>query len=127
MGLRLGPLVCRVALSMILDTALDQRANVYTGASGTGRYTVLAKSNLSCRLMHLNIRLVPTAIDRAELSAMRDMMFDPDYVMPEQCQVEVDGIRWQPKPGTFGAFRDWNSNVVYRNCQVLRQQGNASF
>lgn len=107
---------------MMIAGALDQIATVYTENASTGRYTDLANSGLACRLMHLNLQPAATSSDRAEFAAMRDMMFDPDYAMPEQCQVEVDGVRWQPRPGTFGAFRDWNGDLVYRRATVLRQQ-----
>ncbi len=101
---------------------LDQVGTVYTEAATSGRYTVLAKSNLACRLIHMPLRHVTTGSDRAKLAGMRNLMFDPEYIMPEECQVEVDGVRWQPKPGTFGAYRDWNSNVAYRRCDAVRQQ-----
>jgi hypothetical protein len=98
---------------------LDQTAVVYTEHATTGLYSVVAKTGLKVRLAH--IRGGETAGDRAELSATRNMLFEPDYVMPETAQVEVDGIRWQPKPGTFEALRDWNSNIVYRRADVVRQ------
>lgn len=56
---------------------------------------------------------------------MRNLIFDPDYMMPENCQVEVDDIRWQPSAGTFGAYRDWASNIAYRRCDAMRVQVNS--
>lgn len=101
---------------------LDQTANIYAESATTGLYTTLVKTGLACRLIHLNLRLAGSSNDRAELAGQRDMLFDPEYQMPEQCQVEVDGVRWQPKPGTFEALRNWTSDVSYRKCQVERQQ-----
>lgn len=101
---------------------LDQRANVFTPATVSGRYTVLAKANLACRLLHVNRVPAATASDRDELAARRDLIFDPDYLMPEKCQLDVDGIRWTPQAGTFGAFRDWNGDVIYRRANLIRQQ-----
>lgn len=109
----------------MIAEAFDQVADVYTEHAVTGRYTVLAKSRLACRLSHIPLNRVQRSGDRAELAAMRNMLFDPEYAMPEQCQVAVDGVRWQPMPGTFGAYRDWNSELVYRRADVIRVQTTA--
>jgi hypothetical protein len=101
---------------------LDQSADVYIEDTVSGRYTALAKTRLACRLVHMPLRHVSTGADRAELAGMRNLIFDPSYVMPEQCQVLIDDTYWQPRPGTFGAYRDWTSNVAYRRCDVMRQQ-----
>jgi hypothetical protein len=109
----------------MIDGAFDQLCDVYSANATTGRFNVLEKSGLACRLIHVNVQPAATSGDRAELAAIRDMIFDPAYTMPEQCQVVVDGITWGPVPGTFGAFRDWNSTVIYRRAQVVRQQTSA--
>lgn len=107
---------------MLGGLGLDQIGDVYTEHAVTGRYNALAKTRLPLRLVHMPLRHISTGADRAELAGMRNLIFDGTYQMPEQCQVEVDGTRWQPKPGTFGAYRDWNSNVVYRRCDATRVQ-----
>lgn len=100
---------------------LDQLATVFTETVATGLYQTVEKSNLKCRLAHVNMRPAPGGNERAELAAIRDMMFDPDYVMPENCQLDVDGVRWQPVAGSFGAFRGPSGRVTYRRCDLMRQ------
>lgn len=97
---------------------LDQTAIVYTEAPVTGAFTVVAKSGLRCRLAH--VRGGGSQPERAELAALRNMLWEPDYVLPETAQVEVDGIRWNPVPGTFGAMRGPSGTVLYRRCDVVR-------
>lgn len=109
-------------MSVLTNLGLDQLGDVYTEAPVSGRYTILAKTRLACRLVHMPLRHISTGADRAELAGMRNLIFDGTYEMPEQCQVMVDGTRWQPKPGTFGAYRDWNSDVSYRRCDATRVQ-----
>lgn len=99
---------------------LDQVAVVYTVTAATGLYTTVATTGLRCRLAHIDNRPAATAPDRAELAAIRNMLWEPSYVMPEQAQVEVAGIRWNPVPGTFGAFRGPSGAVVYRRCDLVR-------
>lgn len=100
---------------------LDQLATVFIENPTTGLYDTLAKARLDCRLAHVNVQPATGGNERAELAALRDMLFDPNYVMPENCQVDVDGVRWQPVVGTFGAFRGPSSQTVYRRCDVVRQ------
>jgi hypothetical protein len=115
-----------VSLPGVTDLiGLDQQADVFVAEANSGRYTVLTKSQLACRLVHMPLRHVSTGADRAELAGMRNLIFDPEFILPEECQVEVDGTRWSPRPGTFGAYRDWNSNLAYRRCDVVRQQVSA--
>lgn len=101
----------------------DQVATIYNENAGTGRYTDVVKSGLACRLIDLpQVSRFQRQTERSELAAMKIMMFDPDYVLSEQSQIEIDGVRWQPFPGSFSAYRDWNSDLVYRRCDVFRQQ-----
>jgi hypothetical protein len=100
---------------------LDQRSTVYSENAATGLYDTVAKADLKCRLAHVNTRPAASGNERAELAAIRNMLFDPSYVMTENVQVLVDGVRWQPVPGTFGALRGPSGRVVYRRCDVVRQ------
>lgn len=106
----------------MIDGGFDQLATVYTPDPTSGRYNALARTGLACRLLHISLRPVTTGADRAELAAKRDFIWEPSYDMPEQCQLLVEGVRWTPEAGTFAAFRDWDSTVVYRSCLVVRQQ-----
>jgi hypothetical protein len=104
---------------------LDQLASVYVETAATGKYTTLSQSNVACRLVNIPLNRIQRPADRRELSAMRDMLFDPAVSLPEQCQIEVDAVRWQVLPGTFAEYRDWNSNIAYKRCDVLRQEVNS--
>ncbi len=104
---------------------LDQKADVYAAATTTGRYTVKIQQGLACRFTSIPTisRLQRQSDGRAELAGMKILLFDPDYAMPEGCQLEdEDKTRWQPVPGSFSLYRDWNGTKVYRRCDVLRQQ-----
>lgn len=94
---------------------LDQTGTVYDDADD---YSTVVQASLACRLVHLD-RASATAGDRAELMSIRDLMWDPAYVMPEGAQVAIGGVRWQTVRGTFGAPRR-RGVVAYRICQVER-------
>lgn len=100
---------------------LLELGTVWGEDSVTGRYTVLLKRDLACRLV------IPAGLEassgdaRAEMVAQRDLWFDPAYDMPEQCQVEVDGVRWQPQPGSFHSPGDGVTPTA-TVCIVDRQQ-----
>lgn len=98
----------------------DKTATVYTEGAG-GAFTVVAKVNLGCRLSTISGRGATTTVDRAELLAMRQLFWDPSYDMPECCQIEIDGVRWNPQPGTFVApTRPIGGIIAYRACDVVR-------
>jgi len=98
---------------------LDAVANVYTASSSTGAFTVLHKQGLRCRLSTVSARGAASAPERAELVATRQLFWQADYVMPERCQVEVDGVRWNPIQGTAVAPTR-GGIVVYRACDIVR-------
>lgn len=96
---------------------LVDRATVYTEDAGTGAYTVVAKANLRCRLEHIGGG--ETVADRAALAELRHLVFEIGYEMPEDCEVLIDGKRWNPMPGTFGRFRGSNSRKAVRSVDVI--------
>lgn len=99
-------------------------AVVYTRNAGTGAFTTVAQADLRCRLAHVNSRQATSSDQRAELEALRNLIWeDTTYVMPEGCQVEVnaDGVRWNPIRGTFGAPCGPSGAIAYRRCDVVRQ------
>jgi hypothetical protein len=97
---------------------LDQTAAVYQRGT-TGAFDTLVYAGVRCRLAH--VRGGNSAPERAELLALRQLLWEPGYVMPEhQIQVEVGGLRWNPTPGTYGALRGPSGTVVYRRCDVTR-------
>lgn len=100
----------------------DQFCDVYSANSTTGRFNVLERAGLACRLIHVDLRFATSTAARAEMMQIRDLLFDGSYRMPEQCQVVVDGVTYQPEAGSFEYLRDWNSVVDYGKCQAVRQQ-----
>jgi hypothetical protein len=105
---------------------LDQRATVWGPAALSGRFTVSLKVLLECRLVPiLMFNNTLRTYDRAELMATRDLIWNPLYYMPENSQVEIEGVRWSPNVGTFNAQRAGNSAVLLRRCQVTRIQTGA--
>lgn len=113
-----------------LESVLDQRATVYGADADTDQYTVLLRSQLPCRLQPLTagVRFAPTSADRAESMAFRyffwprGIRLTPAPLPQEQCQIQIDGIRYQPEPGTFQELRAGASGVLNQRCSVLRQQ-----
>ncbi len=97
----------------LVDTAV-----VYT-PTATG-YTDVANAALPCRLALVATDTAATGQDRTELASTRRLLWGPDYLMPENAQIEVDGERWNVRPGTLAAVRGPSGNVVYRRCEVTR-------
>lgn len=98
---------------------LDQTATVYTPSGTTGAYTVVDKTGLACRLALSSVS-TDMGPSRAEADGARRLLWDPDYVMPEEAQVEVDGERWNIQAGTLAAPRDLTGGVVYRRAEVTK-------
>lgn len=98
---------------------LVQVATVY--GEGVSTFDQVLKTDLACRLSHVNAERAGTLADRAELLATRRLLWGPEYVMPEGAQVDVDGIRWQIVAGTYAAMRGPNGQVVYRAADAVRQ------
>jgi len=98
---------------------LNATATVYTPNGTTGTYTVLATSGLACRLA---VKPAPTdgAVERAEGTPRRLLLWDDAYSMPNDAQVEIDGQRWNVVAGTFDALTGLDSVVVYRRCEVVK-------
>lgn len=86
-------------VAAVLDTLLPQRATVWGYTSASGAYATSLQTNLKCRVQH--VRGGQTQGQRAELLAVRSILFDPAYAMADDVQVEVDGVRYDPVEGTF--------------------------
>ena len=78
---------------------LDQRATVYTPGP-SGDYSVVARTGLACRLALVSADGAGGGAERAELLKARLLLWQEDYVLPEDCQIEVDGQRWNPRTET---------------------------
>ena len=94
---------------------LNATATVYVPTDG---YAVAVKSNLRVRLGHLSTAGAATAVERAELAALRRLYWTEDYAMPEGARVEVDGRRWNTIRGTFAAVDAFTDSDVLRCCDV---------
>lgn len=97
----------------------DQTAAIYTPDETDGSYTVLAKSGLVCRLVHVNTSQSKPADERAEVAHKRRLMWVPDYEMPANAEFVVDGQRWSVQPETVEAIRGISSAVEYRRCTAV--------
>lgn len=100
-----------------MATGLRDRATVYIPNGGNGVYDVVVKENLRCKIKHISGG--DTLMDRAELAAIRRLVWDFDYLMPEDCEVLIRGQRWNPQPNTMGSFRGTNGIGDYRACDVV--------
>lgn len=101
---------------------LNKTATVYTPHATTGAYTVLAKSGMDCRLAIRGERSsgATAAEERAELVARRRLLWDEDYTMPEDAQVEIDGERWNIQKGTVDKLTGLDDVVIYRRCDLVK-------
>lgn len=91
----------------IKAAVLTMRATVYTRTANTGPYNVAARTGLACRLDTVNVQPAATGAQRADLAALRTLMWDVDYALPDQgVQIEVTapayyaGQRWNVQAGT---------------------------
>jgi len=99
---------------------LIDTADVYI-QNASGVYATLAQAGLRCRLAHVNTQAASSGVERAELAALRNLIWDPGYVMPEAAQlVAGDGGRWNVQAGTLKALRGPSGTITYRQCDVVR-------
>ena len=99
----------------------DSTATVYVEDPATGAFTVLSRANLPCRLSTVSARNAASSGDRAELLALRSLLWPAAYDLPERCQIEIAGERWNPQIESFAA-PTWpvTGAVVYRSVDVVR-------
>lgn len=107
----------------IPDILLDRRADIYTEDPATGAFTVLDESDLPVRLAIIGAKGANSAAERAEMVAMRRLVWGPDYAMPTRAQVAIDSERWNPVLGSFTAPL-WppSGEVIYRGCDLIRAE-----
>lgn len=96
---------------------LDQVAIVRSVGTG-GAYDTTVSAAMPCRLSHVNGgNSMP---ERAELAALRRVLFDPAYTLDEHSQLEVSGERWNVVAGTVAYMRGPSSAVEYGRADVVR-------
>jgi hypothetical protein len=101
---------------------MTQIAVVYTETASTGKYTTVFLATLACRLVRPKALIAAASTGaRVELLADKDLWFDPDVTIPEQCRVLIDGVYWQPRAGSFENLGDGVTVVAHR-CMVIRIQ-----
>ena len=83
-------------------------------------FTTVARADLRCRRAHVNAQPATSGAERADLAAIRDLIWEPDYLMPEHCRIVMDGVAWNPVSGTFRALRGPSGAVTYRQCDIVR-------
>ncbi|HEY7061732.1 MAG TPA: hypothetical protein VII06_09645 [Chloroflexota bacterium] len=87
----------------------------------SGRFDQVDATNVPCSLIDLGRQPGATAEQRAELGALRGLMWAREYEMPsEYVQIEVDGVRWTPTPGNFHLARFPSGMPLYRYTDVMR-------
>ena len=97
---------------------LNQAADVYTPDEATGDFTTLATAGLRVRLAHRPTS-ASEADERAELAHKRILMWSPGYEMPPSAQVQVEGRRWNVRPGTATALRGLDETIIYWRAEVV--------
>lgn len=95
-----------------------QRANIFL-AGATGKTDALVKSSLRCRLTNPTSGINAGDGERAEYADTRRMLWEPGYIMPEDCQVEVSGVRYNVVDGTKDELYGPNGAVAYRRCRLI--------
>lgn len=107
---------------------LVDRVNVYTSNNVNGVYDVLAKTRLHCRIEHIGGG--QTQQDRAALAELRHIVFEGNYEMPEDCEIQrvnpddsLEGPRYNPLAGTFAHHRGTNSRKIFRAVDVVQVNG----
>lgn len=97
---------------------LNATAVVYTPNGTTGAYTVVAKAALPCRLANVRQEGKGAAEERDVVAQNRRLLWDEAYVMPDNAQVEVGGVRWNVVPNSYAGMTGLGSEVVYRRCEL---------
>jgi hypothetical protein len=108
----ISPGEAALAQAALFDTTIT----VYGEGSGGAFDAVVPEGNaVAARFVHLSRASAATAADRAELAALRELRWDPAFLLPETAQVaDSAGVRWNPTPGTFA------QRPVYRSADVVR-------
>jgi hypothetical protein len=101
-----------------MTVGLIDVATVYTRA-GNGTWTVVAKTELPCRIAHIR-QTGRTLEERGALAKLRRFLYDPSYQLPSACQIEVNGERWNPVGDTDAAPRGPGGAVHHKSIDVMK-------
>ena len=99
---------------------LNDTAVVYT-ANSDGDFTVVGRAALVCRLTNKSGRMGDGdgGNERGEDSQNRRLIWEADYAMPDNAQIQVGGVRWNVIAETYAAMRGMGTAVMYRRCDVI--------
>lgn len=97
---------------------LNSTAVVYTPHATTGAYTVVANAGLTCRLANKGQAGQGAAEERDELVQNRRLLWRTAYTMPNDAQIEVEGVRWNVIPNSYSELKGLGSAVRYRRCDL---------
>jgi hypothetical protein len=86
----------------------------------TGDYTVVVNSSLSCRLTLVPPEEGKDAHERAELAAMRRLLWGPSDVIAENVRFTIGGEQWAPVAGSFALVTGIGGQPVYRRAELVR-------
>jgi hypothetical protein len=88
--------------------------------------------DLACRLQPLNTQEQAATFERPELAGHRTLLWDADYDLRTDVQVEVAGVtrtgadgveytaRWNPVAGSYVDVRPpGGGTILYRRCRVV--------
>lgn len=92
--------------------------NPSTGTGG-GRFDVLNASDIPCRVLaYVQRNLEPL---RAEDLGRRQINWDATFELPNvHCQLEINGERWQPIPGSVRARRGFGAEIWQWTAYVVQ-------
>lgn len=100
---------------------LIDTATVYT-EDANGVFTVVAADGLRCRRAHVNSQPATSGAERADLAAIRNLIWQPDVYLPEHCQIRFSDSPeiWNPVGGSFKALSGPSGALTYRCCDIVR-------
>jgi len=98
----------------------DTTATVY-GRGASGAFDTVLKANLACRLVLVSRQAATTNSERAQLAAVRSLRWEASYVMPQYCQIEIDGLRWNlVSTNAFQTLDGPSGTAVFKRADVVR-------
>ena len=100
---------------------LNVIATVYV-ANGAedGAFTTVAKTHLLCRRGNKGRVGQGREGTRDEEVQNRRLLWSEPWAMPNNAQVDVDGVRWNVVADTYAAMSGLTAEILYRRCDVVR-------
>lgn len=99
---------------------LSMLATVSAPDPTTGDYSVVVNPALACRLTLVSPEDGKDSHDRAELAAMRRLLWGPETALAENVRFTINGENWSPVAGSFALVTGLGAQPVYRRCELVR-------